>query len=294
MTAPTDPPAHHLRIGQLAERVGASTTLLRAWERRYGLLEPVRTERGYRLYSADDEARVRSMLALIADGISARQAAGMVLSGTADLRRSDGHEATLAEDLARFGAALGRFDDLEANAVFDALLARYTVGTVLSAVVVPYLGDLGDRWARGEATVAQEHFASNVIRGRLLGLARGWDAGGGPRAVLACPSGERHDLGLLAFGIALRGRGWRITYLGADTPWESLRESVSALAPAAVVLAMTVDTDARAVGDGIGDATRMVAIGGRAASPALAERLGAELLDCDPVAAAARVAGRPR
>jgi hypothetical protein len=90
-----------------------------------------------------------------------------------------------------------------------------------------------------------------MFRGRLLGLARGWDAGVGPRALLACPSGERHDLGLLAFGIALRGHGWRITYLGADTPPESLQQSIAALGPSAVILAVTVTADAQAVGDGL-------------------------------------------
>ena len=289
MSAP-DPSAHHLRIGQLASRVGVSTTLLRAWERRYGLLQPVRTDRGYRLYSAEDEARVHSMLALITDGVAPQQAARRVMSDTAPAAVARADDASPAHDLALLAAALERFDDVAANAVFDELLARYTVRTVLSAVVVPYLADLGDRWARGEATIAQEHFASNVLRGRLLGLARGWDAGIGPRALLACPSGERHDLGLICFGIALRGHGWRITYLGADTPPESLQESIAALAPSAIVLAVTVKADVRIVGDGLGQGAPLLAIGGRSATPELAARLGAEVLDCDPVTAAARVA----
>ncbi len=285
-----DPSAHHLRIGQLASRVGVSATLLRAWERRYGLLQPVRTDRGYRLYSAQDEARVRSMLALITDGVAPQQAAHRVMSDTAPAAVARAGDASPDRDRALLAAALERFDDVAANAVFDELLARHTVGTVLSAVVVPYLAGLGDRWARGEATIAQEHFASNVLRGRLLGLARGWDAGVGPRALLACPSGEQHDLGLICFGIALRGHGWRITYLGADTPPESLQESIAALAPRAIVLAVTVKADARIVGDGLGQGARLVAIGGRSANPELAAKLGAEVLDCDPVTAAARVA----
>jgi DNA-binding transcriptional MerR regulator/methanogenic corrinoid protein MtbC1 len=285
-----DPPAPHLRIGQLASRVGVSTTLLRAWERRYGLLEPVRTDHGYRLYSEDDEARVRSMLALITDGVAPQQAARLVVSGTAPPVVSRDDDTSPGDDLALLGAALERFDDVAANAVFDALLGRYTVRTVLASVVVPYLANLGDRWARGEATTAQEHFASNMLRGRLFGLARGWDAGVGPRALLACPSGERHDLGLLAFGIALRGHGWRITYLGADTPPESLQESIRVLAPNAVVLAMTVTADAEAVDDSLGRGAPRLAIGGRGATPRLAAKLGAEVLDCDPVTAADRIA----
>ena len=286
-----DPSAHHLRIGQLASRVGVSATLLRAWERRYGLLQPVRTDRGYRLYSAEDEARVRSMLALITDGVAPQQAARRVMSDTAPAAVARADDASPAHDLALLAAALERFDDVAANAVFDELLARYTVRTVLSAVVVPYLVGLGDRWARGEATIAQEHFASNVLRGRLLGLARGWDAGVGPRALLACPSGERHDLGLICFGIALRGHGWRITYLGADTPQTTLVETAAQLAPDIIVLAATQDAapaSARPRGSKRQPFRSPLQEEGRRAR--VADELGAALLDVDPVTAAARVA----
>ena len=95
---------------------------------------------------------------------------------------------------------------------------------MLRDVVLPYLRDLGERWERGEATVAQEHFASNVLRGRLLGLARGWGRGSGPRAVLACAPGELHDLPLIVFGLVLSARGWVITYLGPDTPISTIQE----------------------------------------------------------------------
>jgi DNA-binding transcriptional MerR regulator len=289
-----DPPAHHLRIGELASRVGVSATLLRAWERRYGLLEPVRTDHGYRLYSAEDESRVRSMLALITDGVAAQQAAGMVVSGAAQPAAVRTDDTSPADHLALLGAALERFDDVAANAVFDALLARYTVRTVLSSVVVPYLADLGDRWARGEATIAQEHFASHMLRGRLLGLARGWDAGAGPRALLACPSGERHDLGLLAFGIALRSHGWRITFLGADTPQTTLAETAAQLAPDIIVLAATRSSRLRALTHEARSAAVPVAVAGRGATRTVADELGAALLDVDPVTAAARVAAEAR
>jgi methanogenic corrinoid protein MtbC1 len=121
----------------------------------------------------------------------------------------------------------------------DHLLATATMDAVLSDVVVPFLHDVGERWQRGELSVAHEHFASHVVRGRLLGLARGWGAGTGRRALLACPPGERHDLGLIAFGLALRARGWRIDFLGSDTPIESLRRAVEALQPALVVVSAT-------------------------------------------------------
>src|SRR5207253_2809549 len=99
------------------------------------------------------------------------------------------------------------------------------------SVVLPALREVGDRWQRGEMTVAQEHFATSLIRGRLLALGRNWGRGLGPLAVLACLPGERHDVALLAFGVALHARGWRIVYLGTDTPLDALEQACDALAP---------------------------------------------------------------
>jgi cobalamin-dependent methionine synthase I len=158
--------------------------------------------------------------------------------------------------------------------------------------VLPCLRELGDRWEVGEVSVAQEHFASAVLRGRLLGLARGFDEGIGPRALLACPEGDRHDLGLLCFGIGLHERGWRVTFLGADTPIEALHGAAVQLRPALVVVCGEREPPLRAaleqiavLADGF-----PVALAGRAASAALARATGSRLLQDAPMAAAARVA----
>jgi MerR family transcriptional regulator, light-induced transcriptional regulator len=184
--------------------------------------------------------------------------------------------------------ALDRFDEEQAHAVLDRLLAAYRIETILRDLLVPYLHDLGERWARGEVSVAQEHFASNLLRGRLLGLARGWGQGHGPTAVLACLPGEQHDLGLIAFGITLYRRGWRIIYLGPDTPIATIRQATDSLAPDLVVLAGTVPEPFAAHAEAIADLAHQttVALGGAGATAELAIRTGARLLDQDPVSAA--------
>ena len=278
---------HTLRIGELARRTGVSPELLRAWERRYELLRPERTPTGYRLYSEDDVARVLRMQDLLRSGLAAAEAARQA---------SDAAPAPttppLAVNAGRLTDALARFDDAAAHDAVDQLLAQFTGTAVLEHVVLPLLRDLGERWAGGDASVAEEHFASSLLRGRLLGLARGWDRGGGPRAVLACAPGELHELGLIAFGIALRTQGWRITYLGADTPAETLVTAVAAVAPAAVVV-VAVDS-ARVKGeDGVLATVARLAplwVAG-AVDAATAERLGARLLAADPIGAAELVAG---
>ena len=286
---PSGPPL--LRIGELGRRHGVSPDLLRAWERRYGLLNPSRTPGGFRLYTADDEARVRAMRRGLAEGLSASAAARLALREAAPPAGPERVEA-LADAWAELSEALESYRDVDAQAVLDRLLATFSLTTILRDLVVPFLHELGDRWASGEISVAQEHFASVIIRGRLLGLARGWDTGVGPRAVLACPPDEQHDLGLICFGLALRGHGWRITHLGNDTPIDTLRDVAAGLDPAIVVVCAEREEPMRAAIDEVGELGRRcpVALAGRGASAELARRAGVRLLQDAPVAAAASVA----
>jgi DNA-binding transcriptional MerR regulator len=288
-TRPSGPPL--LRIGELGRRHGVSPDLLRAWERRYGLLEPTRTPGGFRLYSPDDEARVRAMRRGLAEGLAASVAARLALREAAPPEGPERVEA-LAGAWAELREALEAYRDVDAQAVLDRLLATFSLTTVLRDLVIPFLHELGERWATGAISVAQEHFASVIIRGRLLGLARGWDTGVGPRAVLACPPDEHHDLGLICFGLALRGHGWRITHLGNDTPIDTLRDVAAGLDPAIVVVCAEREEPMRAAIDEVGELGRRVpvALAGRGASAELAHRAGVRLLQDAPVAAAARVA----
>jgi MerR family transcriptional regulator, light-induced transcriptional regulator len=221
-----------LRIGELSRRSGVSPELLRAWERRYRLLRPTRSSGGLRLYSPADLERVRVMREHLAAGVAAAEAAALAL----ETETGDATAASPASLRGELAAALDRFDEPAAQAAIDRLLSVMTVDALLADVVMPYLRELGDRWEHGDASVAQEHFASAVLRGRLLGLARGWGLGVGPVALLACLPGELHDLGLIAFGLALRARGWRIVFLGPDAPIDTLAEVSRALEPDLVVV----------------------------------------------------------
>jgi MerR family transcriptional regulator, light-induced transcriptional regulator len=275
-----------LRIGELSRRVGVSPEVLRAWERRYGLLRPTRTEGGFRLYSAADEERVRHMLALQEQGLSTAVAA-RAASADEPLATS-----SPARDLrAGLAEALDRFDEAAANRIFDRALATLTLDTLLQEIVLDYLADLGERWSAGSASIAQEHFSTNVIRGRLLGLARDWGQGSGPLAVLACPPGELHDLGLICFGLALRARGWRIAFFGADTPVDTLLRTAADLRPDLVVLTAAAPRRFSRIASELrelGGAARL-AIAGAGATTALAASVHAELLDGDPTSQAARI-----
>jgi MerR family transcriptional regulator, light-induced transcriptional regulator len=277
----------HLRIGELSRRSGLSPELLRAWERRYGVLRPQRSAGGLRLYSSGDLDRVRAMQRHMSQGLAAREAAALVGQVTAETvpPRTEVPPFDPARARAELGEPLEAFDEPGAQGVFDALLSVATLDALLCDVVLPYMHDVGERWERGELSVAQEHFASNVLRGRLLGLARGWGRGAGPRALLACPEGERHDLGLIAFGLALRERGWRIDYLGSDTPVESLEEAARRMDPSVVVLSAVRCEPLEQLAALA--ARHRVAIAGAGAASARVK--GVERLTTDPVTAAERL-----
>jgi DNA-binding transcriptional MerR regulator/methylmalonyl-CoA mutase cobalamin-binding subunit len=286
-----DPGSGYLRIGELAKRTGVSPELLRAWEQRYGLLQPTRTAGGFRLYSTADEARVRRMQGYVSGGLAAAQAARMILSGESAPRAVSPPETILDDEADNLAQSLDRLDEQAANTALDRLFSAYTVETAVQNVVMPYLRRLGERWEAGEVSVAQEHFASNLIRGRLLGLARGWGQGRGPRAVLACLPDEQHELGLLAFGVALSRHGWRVTYLGTNSPIGAVAEVARSLQPAVVVLlsvnAGNFVTHAREIAD-LGEQVQVL-IAGAGATAEVARLTQARVLDQDPVSAAGTV-----
>jgi DNA-binding transcriptional MerR regulator len=277
------------RIGELARRTGVSPDALRVWERRYGLLRPERSEGGYRLYSAEDELRVREMVRHLDGRVPAGEAARLVLEGA-----PAGDEASpqIRSASTQLREALDRFDDAAAQSALDGLFGSLSFETVAREVILPYLRELGDRWERGEASVAQEHFASIVIRGRLLALARGWDRGTGPRALLACTPGEQHELGLLVFGLALRQHGWCITYLGADTPVETLGTAADQLHPDAVVVITLTPERLQPIRKDLAElaARSRLLLAGAGADEKFAQVVGADLLNGGPVDAAAELA----
>lgn len=289
-----------MRIGELADRLGVSTHALRAWEKRYGLLRPSRSAKGYRLYGPQDEARVREMLRWRGLGVTAVQAAALVLgaervagtpSGAGEGALATASPEAVAELTARLRAALDRYDEAAGQAVLDELFTALSVEAAIEQVLMPYLAEVGERWASGEIDVAQEHFASQVLRSRLSVLAVTWGVGSGPVALLASPPGERHDLSLLAFGVVLGRAGWQVRFLGADTPLDDLLAAARRTTPDLVVISSVIREPLEACADELGRLRlpgRLV-LAGPGASPALARRARAELMVGDPVTAARHV-----
>src|SRR3954451_752064 len=279
-----------LRIGELSRRSGFSADVIRAWERRYDLLRPTRSDGGFRLYSADDIARLRLMRHYLVGGIPIEQAAGLV--HRAQIAALDADPGVPPGDVRKalrvLRESLEGFDDGPADRTLERLLGVFTAGAVLRDIILPYLREVGERWACGEATIAQEHFASNFLEGWIQTMARGWNRSGPYRAVLACVPGERHTLGLMAFGVALHDLGWRITYLGADGPVRAVDHAARTVAADVVVLSAALPETLATALDDLRDLARThpVAVGGRGATPNRSGWLASRSLPADPIIAA--------
>lgn len=281
------------RIGELSYRVGVSPDVLRAWERRYGLLKPSRTEGGYRLYTERDEWRVRLMQHHLGSGLSAAEAAHEVARMERDSRPDESVETPfeLAQQLA---ASLDAFDEDGAHELLDRLFGLHGLERAIRDALMPYLRELGERWARKQVSIAQEHFASRLIEGRLLALARGWNKGPGRRAVLACPPGEQHTLPLVSFGLILRSRGWRNIYLGAETPPSTVHMAADTVSADVIVMSAVSNDRFAAIAKDLRPLARTcpLVLAGPGATFEVAAELGVQCLQDDPATAAEALSRR--
>jgi methanogenic corrinoid protein MtbC1 len=230
----------------------------------------------------------------LADGLPAAQAAELTIAARFAVSAGSGreipaHDVSAAHEEIR--RALARFDETSAQRTLERLFVAFTPTTVTRDVLLPYMHELGEQWSAGRVTVAQEHFATNFFQARLLALARGWDRGLGPRALLACAPNEQDALALIVFGITLHELGWRITYLGPDTPIDTLAEVAEIIHPELTVVAAVMRRRLPRHAEQLrGFSGRWsLALGGPGVTARLAKQTGARHLDEDPVTAASTV-----
>lgn len=258
-------------IRQASLRSGVSVPLLRAWERRYGVVHPQRTASGYRLY--DDRAvdRLRTMRRLVEAGWTPSNAAEAILSGSAGLEAAmqappptdgawqspaaPGTTAPTSDLVEQMVDAVARFDLRALEGALDDAYATGSFESATDGVILPALQGIGEGWAAGRIDIAAEHAASHVIGRRLSGaLAAAGPPPSHPAVIVGLPPGARHELGALAFAVAARRGGIPVAYVGADVPVSSWVETTSRPGMRAAVLAVMRPADiepARAVRDAL-------------------------------------------
>lgn len=297
-------------VKQAAALTGVAATTLRAWERRYAVVEPERSASRYRLYGDEDLARLTRMAELVAAGTPASLAAEKVLATPPTAPQPAVTDAGPARDGIPVSWAgpppeagdlvhIARtFDPVALDRVLDEAFARGPFESVVDGWLMPALVDLGRAWAAGEVDVAGEHFVSGAVHRRL---ARWFEAArpvpGASVVLVGLPDGALHQLAAMAFATVLRRRGADVRYLGADVPTDSWVNANASIRPALVVVGVPTDQDAAAASDvaralveqGDRRGAPVVLVGGAAAG-AVAEQTGASALPAGLVDAAAAAA----
>ncbi|HXG35197.1 MAG TPA: MerR family transcriptional regulator [Bryobacteraceae bacterium] len=235
------------KLATVRRLTGFSGELLRAWERRYGLLQPVRGPGGHRLYTEEDLRLLRRVRELLAQGRTIGEIAAL---GRRQLLRAPSEplasadDATLAELERLRGSileAVRAVDAMRLRQLLDATFARVSPDVAIGGVLEPAARQIGELWAAGQCSVASEHLASEAFVHRLRQLMEAAQApDGASAAVTACFPDERHQLGLLIVGYELARQGYRVVHLGPALPVEDLDRACEALQPRVVVLSVTL------------------------------------------------------
>lgn len=294
MSTPTNTPTTDTPLftaGEVEERTGVPATTLRQWERRYGLPNPHRSPSGYRLYSQNDLSVIEFFKARIGEGISVSRAAQLYsLEQSLPSNQRDAVKTLLphpkVQSLETMVAGLVDStvagDSLKADKILAQAYGTMPVEDVVLELIQPTLVEVGERWHRGEITVAHEHQSTHYLRGKLHHLLElAGSPRHGPTVVLACPTGEWHEIGALSIAIFLRRAGVRTHYLGANTPIVDLARFAREVKASAVMLSVTspeVIETLRPQAHLLREVAPLVVYGGYAISqnPGLAAELGGQ------------------
>jgi methanogenic corrinoid protein MtbC1 len=220
----------------VSQETGVPADTFRAWERRYGVPHPQRTEGGHRLYSQRDIAMIRWLRDRTAEGLTISQAIALMASGGNGLtwlnNAPDAEPRSWERLNSQLVVALGDFDTRRAEQLLGEAFALYPLEEVFLNLVQPTMIEIGEQWHAGKLSVAVEHFATHFIRRKLAALFNTYHiTDGRGLIVVGCAPSEQHDLGALLVSVFLVRHGWHVIYLGTQVPLSDLLETVQRLQP---------------------------------------------------------------
>ncbi|HEX7556249.1 MAG TPA: MerR family transcriptional regulator [Leptolinea sp.] len=243
-------------IKAISHMVGLLPVTLRAWERRYGLLHPIRGDQGYRMYSDNDLRTLRWIKTQIESGMSISRAVdhlndlrinGMDPAEEEKIDVADNSVAIQTMSSQLFNN-ITTFNDSAASETLRRAFAIYPVDQVLTLVIKPTLIEIGEAWHRGELHIAIEHYATQFFMQHLMAMLSSTMPPTHSQAIIAgCAPGEEHQIGLLMLVVMMRWRGWDIKYLGPNLTIPGLPEALASLNPRMLLFTATRAESAREI-----------------------------------------------
>ncbi|NIM52224.1 MAG: MerR family transcriptional regulator [Gemmatimonadales bacterium] len=276
-------PRHPIQV--VARRAGLTPDVLRAWEKRYGVVQPARSPSGRRLYSDADVERLRLIQTAIAGGRRIGQLAALTRGQLAALVEEDrqAEEARASRELAEPSAAAARYladalitvrqlDGPALRSILGRALMELPSSAFLEQLIAPLLNRIGTLWEDGELSPGHEHLASGVIReelGELIDRLRPRNSA--PSLTAAAPASQRHELGAMLAAATAALQGWHVTFLGGDLPVSDIARAAIDTGARAVALSVTYPSNSDQVSQALRELRSAlpervsILVGGRAA-----------------------------
>ena len=224
-------------IRTVADLTEVNAITLRAWERRYGLFEPIRKASGHRLYTQAHIDLITRVVGLLDRGMRIGQIKAQLDAEQAAMNDDNASKDIWQRYVDHMIAAVIQFDEQGLEETYGDALALYPIDTVTEKLLMPLLAELGRRWAEDEGSIAEEHFFGFYIRNKLgARFHHRIKSKKGAKLLMACLPGDRHETGLLLFALAANAAGYRIVLLGADMPLEELPPAAQKAGCSAIIL----------------------------------------------------------
>ncbi len=286
-------------IRTVATLTGVNPITLRAWESRYGLIEPVRTDSGHRLYTQEQIDLINRVVGMLDRGVRIGQVKAALEAEGDEAPGPAGGEGLWQRQFNHMIASVIRFDEAGLERTYGEALALYPIDEVTRNLLKPVLTELGRRWAAGEGSIAEEHFFAFYLRNKLgARFHHRHRPQDGPALLMTSFPEERHEIGLLLFALAANERGFRTVLLGADLPLEELPLAAKKSAVDAVLLSGFMKPDEPVLKRGLPDLVEQagvpVMVGGQVSVVAAdaIRKAGAEPLGTDVEKALDRLRAR--
>lgn len=250
--------AYKYPIKVVSQMTGLSVHVIRAWEKRYHVVEPDRTDTNRRLYSESEIEKLKLLNDAVHQGhniggianLTVEELKALLKKDNSDLSKLTGTivksetDKSIKEFLAECISAIKGYNAKELEAILLNASTKFTQPILIEELIVPLVYKVGDMWHEGEIRVANEHLASSVIRSFMFNLLESYSINdSAPVMVSATPRGQEHELGALIAGVVAASSGWKVIYLGSSLPAEEIGAVVSHLNAKVVALSIVYPND---------------------------------------------------
>ncbi|AKP79357.1 MULTISPECIES: MerR family transcriptional regulator [Priestia] len=230
-------------IKAISNMVGIQPGTLRAWERRYQILNPVRNESGHRLYTEEDLRKLKWLTEKVSGGFTISQAVSLLEteSSTVGAFEEEGEVDSPQKIRDELLTMLLSFEEGKAQDLINHAFSLYSVEKVVIDILGSLLVTVGDMWEKGQITSAHEHYTTQVLKTRISMIFYSLPSNGLlPKAIAVCGPNETHEVGLLVFTLFLRRKGFEVIYLGSSIEDKDVELIVKEVDPTFLFMSCTM------------------------------------------------------